>query len=101
MEAETDDLDRRIWLLTNRVVVLEELVEILLGKAISDNGATWLRLDDLIVENATLSPQHAGDAFKEALHRDMLEVLRDRYRGAHQESGHFPRLWRRARRTRT
>lgn len=76
-----------------RVVVLEGLVEVLLGKAIADSGTTVRVLEDMQAENESLPDGHGDDPITVALHQRIVKALSDRTIQGHKRSLRFPRQW--------
>lgn len=80
-------------LLEMRVIVIEHLVDMLLGKAIADSGHMQLAIDNL-VEESMIVPADA-DPFTTALLRQMSQSLSERAREGQRRSLGFPRQWKR------
>lgn len=80
-------------LLEMRVIVLEHLVDMLLGKAIADSGQMQLALDELVEENLIL-PANA-DPLTTVLLQKMGQSLGERAREAQRRSLAFSRQWKR------
>jgi len=86
-------MPEELKLLEMRVIVLEHLVELLLGKAIADSGHMEIALDEL-VDESTIVPADA-DPFTTALLRQMSQSLSERAREGQRRSLVFPRQWKR------
>ena len=78
-----------------RIIMLEGMIDLLLGKAIADSGAVVLALEDLKVENETLSPENADNPVIVAIHQELVKAISDRTAQGHQRSLRFPRQWKR------
>lgn len=90
-----DEIDR----LKNRIGVLEEMVECLLGKAFADSGQMALLIDDIVEHNAEAEATLSGAAAISS-HRHMVEHLARRRNGGQFRAQYFPRKWKQARRLR-
>ncbi|MBN9243420.1 MAG: hypothetical protein J0I98_11555 [Mesorhizobium sp.] len=98
LEGGGSDTEWKLEMLVRRVVILEELVDVLMGKALADSGAMSLRLEEIEADNAEIPERHVGNPVNEALHRDLNERFRERKSRALRESLSFPKRWQRARR---
>ena len=91
-------MEQEIEWLKNRVAVLEELVETLLGKAIADSGQMHLLLEDVVAINS-----RKPETTDQALIDDHLHLQRhvlERVTSARDRASYFPRKWKSARRLR-
>lgn len=84
-----------VKILETRILALEGLVDLLVGKAIADSGAMVLALEDLEADNVTLPPEHAGNPLTAALHQEIVRALAERTNAGHRRSLRFPRQWKR------
>lgn len=80
-------------MLEMRVIALEGLVELLLGKAIADSGHMQLALDDLVADSMIVPAD--ADPLTTALLRQMSQSLGERAREGQRRSLVFPRQWKR------
>lgn len=92
-------MEEQIERLNNRVAVLEEMVECLLGKAFADSGQMVLLIEDIVEMNGA-KPPVSTEPFVIASHDHLNEHLRYRLAGGHFRSSYFPRKWKTARRLR-
>lgn len=91
-------MEQEIEWLKNRVAVLEEMVECLLGKAIADSGEMALLLSDIVDMNR--KGPATGDKKVIDDHLHLSHHMQLRMSGALFRSEYFPRQWKHAKRRR-
>ncbi len=91
-------MEQEIEWLKNRVSVLEEFVECLIGKALADSGQMELLLKDVVAMNQVPPISGETKVIDDRLH--VARHMRERLAGGEFRSTYFPRKWKQARRLR-